>query len=110
MRESAIEARLVRRVRERGGLCYKFVSPGNRGVPDRLVIAPDGRVFFVELKSQNGRLSKLQKFQMSELKARNVDVYVLYSVEHVEEFMREVMSECAQSEKANLSSARGAES
>ena len=91
MRESAIEARLVRRVRERGGLCYKFVSPGNRGVPDRLVITPDGRVFFVELKSQTGRLSKLQKFQMSELKARNVDVYVLYSVEHVEEFMREVM-------------------
>ena len=89
MRESAIEARLVRRVRERGGLCYKFVSPGNRGVPDRLVITPDGRVFFVELKSQTGRLSKLQKFQMSELKARNVDVYVLYSVEHVEEFMRE---------------------
>ena len=91
MRESAIEARLVRRVRERGGLCYKFVSPGNRGVPDRLVITPDGRMFFVELKSQTGRLSKLQKFQMSELKARNVDVYVLYSVEHVEEFMREVM-------------------
>ena len=89
MKESAIEARLVRRVRERGGLCYKFVSPGNRGVPDRLVIAPDGRVFFVELKSKNGRLSELQKFQKSELEKRNMAVQVLYSVEQVEEFVKD---------------------
>ena len=59
-----------------GGLCYKFVSPGNRGVPDRLVITPDGCVFFVELKSQTGRLSELQKFQKSELEKRNVTVRV----------------------------------
>ena len=35
MRESSIESYLVRKVKEHGGLCYKFVSPGNPGVPDR---------------------------------------------------------------------------
>ena len=74
-----------------GGLCYKFVSPGNRGVPDRLVITPDGRVFFVELKSKTGRLSELQKFQKSELEKRNVTVRVLNSVAAVQEFVEEVM-------------------
>ena len=91
MRESTIEARLVRRVRERGGLCYKFVSPGNKGVPDRIVITPDGQTHYVELKSSTGRLSPMQKFQRDELKARNVTVHVLNSVEQVEKFMMEVM-------------------
>ena len=91
MKESEIEARLVKLVRGRGGLCYKFVSPGNRGVPDRIVITPDGRVFFVELKSQTGRLSELQKFQKSELEKRNVTVRVLNSVAAVQEFVEEMM-------------------
>ena len=91
MRESTIEAWLVRGVEGRGGLCYKFVSPGNKGVPDRIVITPDGRTEYVELKSPTGRLSPMQKFQRDELKARNVTVHVLNSVEQVEKFMREVM-------------------
>lgn len=40
MKESYIESYLVRKVKEHGGLCYKFVSPGNPGVPDRLIITP----------------------------------------------------------------------
>ena len=91
MRESEIEARLVKLVRGGGGLCYKFVSPGNRGVPDRIVITPDGRVFFVELKSQTGRRSELQKFQKSELEKRNVTFRVLNSVAAVQEFVEEMM-------------------
>lgn len=91
MRESTIEKRLVRGVEERGGLCYKFVSPGNKGVPDRIVITPDGQTHYVELKSQTGRLSPMQRFQRDELKARNVTVHVLNSVDRVEDFLREVM-------------------
>lgn len=91
MRESTIEKRLVRGVEERGGLCYKFVSPGNRGVPDRIVITPDGQTYYVELKSRTGRLSPMQRFQRNELKARNVTVHVLNSVARVEDFLRVVM-------------------
>jgi len=35
VKESEIEARLVRGVKALGGVAYKFVSPGNVGVPDR---------------------------------------------------------------------------
>ena len=48
MKESYIESYLVRKVKEHGGLCYKFVSPGNPGVPDRLIITPTGKTIFVE--------------------------------------------------------------
>lgn len=51
MRESAIEAYLVREVAKRGGIAEKFSSPGRRNVPDRIVTWPNGVVEFVEVKA-----------------------------------------------------------
>lgn len=92
MKESDIEARLVRAVKAKGGLCYKFVSPGNPGVPDRIVITPDGRTIYVELKTEVGRLSSLQKWQRAEMEKRGAEVRVLKGLEQVKEFVREVFS------------------
>lgn len=91
MKESAIEARLVKMVRERGGLCPKFVSPNNPGVPDRIVIAPGGRVIFVELKTEIGRLANIQKWQIEEMRKRGVDVRVLKGLGEIKAFVEEVM-------------------
>ena len=57
MKESYIESYLVRKVKEHGGLCYKFVSPGYRGVSDRLIFTPTVKTIFVELISEVGRLA-----------------------------------------------------
>jgi len=38
MLEKQIEAYLVERVKEAGGIAYKFTSPQRRSVPDRLVL------------------------------------------------------------------------
>lgn len=87
MRESEIEARLVRGVKEAGGLCYKFVSPGNRGVPDRLVILPNGQIVFIELKTEAGRLANIQKRQIAEMRKRGADVLVLKGMDAVQTFL-----------------------
>lgn len=42
MQEKELEARFRERVKAAGGRAYKFVSPGNSGVPDRLVVLPGG--------------------------------------------------------------------
>ena len=57
MKESQIERRLVEGVKRLGGMCLKFVSPGTLGVPDRIIITAKGRVIFVELKAETGRLT-----------------------------------------------------
>lgn len=75
-RESDLEARLVKGVAALGGRAYKFVSPGNTGVPDRLVVLPGGRVFFVELKTDAGSLSPRQKLQIERLVRQGADVTV----------------------------------
>lgn len=87
MLEKEIERRMVQMVKKRGGLCYKFVSPNNPGVPDRIVITPDGRVIFVELKTEVGRLAKLQKRQIEEMRKRGADVRVIKGRQEVEEFV-----------------------
>lgn len=92
MHESAIEALLVRSVHQAGGRCYKWVSPGNSGVPDRIVILPDSRVIFVELKTETGRTSALQDWQIGTLRGLGQAVRVLHGRHEVELFIqREVM-------------------
>ena len=90
MKESTIEARLVKQVRSRGGLCYKFVSPGNPGVPDRIVITPGGRTIYVELKTDVGRLAAIQKYQHEELRRRGAEVRTLKGMDQVTAFIEEV--------------------
>ena len=93
MRESAVEKRLTEMLRKRGALCLKFSSPGNPGVPDRIVLLPGGRVVFVEVKAQGGRVGVLQERQIARLRGLGADVRVLEGAEPVREFVAEVFSE-----------------
>ena len=91
MLEKEIERRMVQTVRERGGLCYKFVSPSNPGVPDRIIITPNGRIVFVELKTETGRLAKIQTWQLDEMRKRGADVRVAKGWPAVKALLEEVL-------------------
>ncbi|MCJ0932565.1 VRR-NUC domain-containing protein [Virgibacillus halodenitrificans] len=90
MRERQLEKRLKDKIEQFGGLCFKWVSPGKRGVPDRICILPKGRTIFVEMKAPNGRLSPLQKKRIQELESLKHEVRVLYSKQKVDEFIHEI--------------------
>jgi hypothetical protein len=79
VREKVIEEYLVKRVREHEGLCYKWVSPGNPGVPDRILIFDGNLIVFVELKSPVGKLRFSQNIQQNLLLNRGCLVYNLNS-------------------------------
>ena len=86
MREAAVERYLVEQVESRGALCEKFTS-ARRGVPDRIVTWP-GRVDFVETKTKGGRLSVIQERDHARRRKLGLPVYVLWSKEHVDEYIR----------------------
>ena len=90
MTEREIEKKLADGVRKLGGRAYKFVSPGNDGVPDRIVVLPGISPVFVELKTETGRLSSLQNVQIKKLKDLGQDVRVLYGLEDVKRFLEEM--------------------
>lgn len=91
MRERSVETYLREQVRRAGGIAYKWVSPGNNGVPDRIVIMPGGRVVFVELKATGRKPTQLQQYQHERLRALGCDVRVIDSREGVDELMREMI-------------------
>lgn len=92
MREKEIEKRLVQEVKKRGGLCWKFTSPGIDGVPDRIVLMPDGKIAFVELKAPGKKMRPLQVFRKSQLEKLNFDVYCIDEIEQITEVLHEIQA------------------
>lgn len=86
---STLERNLERRFREevarRGGWAIKFT--GLAGLPDRLVIWPGGRIDFVELKTETGRVSKIQRAVHRKLTNLGVTVEVLHGREQIDEYL-----------------------
>lgn len=87
MRESVIEAYLVKSVKSVGGRAYKFNSVSNRGVADRLCLFPDGKVYFVELKTATGKQTPLQKLFEKEVTSLGQKYLVINSKEGVDNFI-----------------------
>jgi len=91
MRESTLERRLVREVERIGGKAPKWVSPGNAGVPDRLVILPNGQTIYVEMKAPGKPLEPLQRKWAKTLVGMGHRHLKIDSVADIELFIREVM-------------------
>ena len=86
--EKEIEARLRDRIKQRGGLCLKWVCPGWAGVPDRLALLPGGRVYFIETKRpKGGRLSRRQIWWRDTLHRLGMNYCVIWTHEDLETFL-----------------------
>ena len=83
MREKMIESRLVQEVQSRGGLCWKFTSPGTDGVPDRIVLMPGGKIAFVEVKAPGKKPRPLQVSRHGLLQHLGFKVYLLNDMNQI---------------------------
>jgi len=78
--EKVIERKCSLWAIDHGWLVYKFVSPSNRGVPDKIFLKK-GRIVFVEFKQPGGKLSPLQIRQIKKLRLQGFTVLVVDSIE-----------------------------
>lgn len=92
MLEKELEAKLRDAVKQQGGQAYKFTSPGNTGVPDRLVVFPDGKIGFIELKQTGKKPTKNQMLQMNRLTALGCKVYLLDSCTRIPYVLEDIQS------------------
>ena len=88
--EREIEKYLGRELKAIGCLWYKWISPGARGVPDRILILPDGKVWFVELKTERGQLMPVQVVQLERLRTWGQKVFVLKGMNEAQDFVRQL--------------------
>lgn len=89
MQEKEIEKRFKRAIEKKGGLCFKWVSPGTRGVPDRIVLLPGGKMYLVEMKRPGGVCSPVQKLLHKKIEALGTRVYVVASDEEADRLLEE---------------------
>lgn len=90
VKEQKIEQYLKSKVEGLGGRALKFNS-GVRGVPDRLVLLPEGVIIFVEVKSPGEKPRPLQEKRMRDLKDLGFPAIVIDSKSKVDAFIKGVM-------------------
>lgn len=89
--ERYYEQKLTRAVKALGGFCWKFVSPGHSGVPDRIILLPGGAVLFVELKAPGKKERPLQRIIQDRMRKLGVTVFAAVDSD---EKIDEVIAEC----------------
>jgi hypothetical protein len=87
MLERAVESHLCRRVKRAGGEVIKLPVRERRGRPDRLVLMPQGRVYFIELKAPGKKLKKHQLREQERLWRMGFNAFVIDTKPDVDCFM-----------------------
>jgi Holliday junction resolvase len=68
MTEQKIQAKRIKQLEAEGYFVLKLVKTNKNGIPDLVAIAPGADVIFSEVKTEKGRLSKLQEYMLKVLK------------------------------------------
>ena len=92
MLEKEIEKKFALAVKRAGGIAPKFVSPGFAGMPDRLVLLPDGVIAFAELKAPGQKPRPLQEARHRLLRRLGFRVYVIDSEDQIGGMLHEILS------------------
>jgi len=92
IKENTIEKRLKKEIELIGGKALKFTSPGNSGVPDRIVLLPGGKIIFIELKAPGEKPSALQRYRAKQLRTLGFEVRCIDSIEGVQAFISELIT------------------
>lgn len=96
MRESEVENYLVWLVETSGGKTYKFKSPNQRGVADRVVCMPNGETWFIELKRpKGGRLAPLQAIFRDQVIALQQRYALLINTQEIDLWLSKYRTRCS---------------
>ena len=93
MLERDVEKALVSAAKKAGGIAPKFTSPGTAGMPDRLVILPEGKVCFVELKAPGQKPRPIQTRQMDRLTQLGCMVRTIDHPNQIQELIHEIQQQ-----------------
>ena len=90
MRESTVERNLREKINKMGGFALKFLPTYWAGAPDRIVLLPGGKIYWVELKSTGKKLRDLQKSRRRELEKLGFKVFKVDCKQSLDSFLQEV--------------------
>jgi Holliday junction resolvase len=83
MSEQKIQTKIRQRLESHGWFVTKLKSTSTNGIPDLLCIKR-GRIAFLEVKTDDGVVSELQKYMIDKLNGHGCYARVVRSVEDVD--------------------------
>lgn len=92
MNEKLLEIKLIRVVKELGGKPLKFHSPYEIGYPDRIILMPDGKTYFAEIKTTGKKPTKMQAVRHASLINLGFKVYIIDSEESLSNFINDIQT------------------
>ena len=81
IRESTIEKKTCDYAKSKKWKVFKFSSPGQRAVPDRMFLR-NKVCFYIEFKAPGKKPTKLQEKIIEDIKSEGFAVYVCDNIEH----------------------------
>lgn len=93
--EKSIENVLRKAVEDEGGVCLKWICPGHRGVPDRMILFPGGIIAFVELKRPGAKVKAggLQEWWRQRLVGFGFRCYEISTVKQIQQLVFQLSTE-----------------
>ena len=88
--EKLIEKNLVKGVEKLGGWAVKFWPISISGFPDRMVLMPGAKIYFVELKSTGHKPTPIQRNVMRKLIKLGFSGYVIDCKELLTDFLNDI--------------------
>lgn len=88
--EKLLERKLRESVKKLGGWAVKFWAVNLAGFPDRLVLMPGGKIYFVELKSEGKKPSPIQVVMIENLRRLGFAVWVIDTQILLDEFLNKL--------------------
>ncbi len=76
MREQQIQKKRIDQLEKEGYYVLKLIKTNKNGIPDVLAIPPNSKVIFSEIKTENGRVSKIQEYRLKELESYGFETEV----------------------------------
>ena len=85
--EKYLEKKLREEIKLRGGIALKFTSPYVTGIPDRIVLMPNGKIYFIELKSKSKKPTEIQKHMIEKISNLSFYVKVIDDINNLNSFL-----------------------
>jgi len=79
MLESAIQRKIILELEKSGWLVVKLIQTNKNGIMDLMALRK-GEAVFLEVKSENGKHSELQKYRKKKIEAQGFQVIVTNSI------------------------------
>lgn len=87
IKEADIESKFCKYAKSNRCTAFKLIFLNKRGFPDRTILCPGGRVFFIEFKRKNKRQSPIQIKVQKVLTDLGFEYYVCDKIGQAEEIL-----------------------